>query len=147
EKDGTVTNSERRISRQRAVLPPPGDARPDWWLIAEVARRLGFGHAFTWRHPAEIFDEHARLSGAAAAAFGRHFDIAGLAGLSRQQYDALEPVQWPVPAGSRDGTARVVPSQRLIALHHRPPVERPMQPGELVLNTGRLRDQWHTMTR
>lgn len=147
EKDGTVTNSERRISRQRAVLPPPGDARPDWWLIAEVARRLGFGHAFAWRHPAEIFDEHARLSGAAAARFGRHFDIAGLAGLSRQQYDALEPVQWPVPAGSRNGTARVVPSQRLIALHHRPPVERPMQPGELVLNTGRLRDQWHTMTR
>ena len=62
EKDGTVTNSERRISRQRAFLPLPGEARPDWWIVAEVARRMGFGEAFDYGGPAEIFDEHARLS-------------------------------------------------------------------------------------
>ncbi|RVD36570.1 nitrate reductase, partial [Mesorhizobium sp. M8A.F.Ca.ET.023.02.2.1] len=63
EKDGTVTNSERRISRQRAFLPAPGEARPDWWIIAEVARRMGFDDAFAHETPAEIFAEHAALSG------------------------------------------------------------------------------------
>ena len=50
EKDGTVTNSERRISRQRPFLPLPGEARPDWWIIKEVARRMGFAHAFNSAH-------------------------------------------------------------------------------------------------
>ena len=62
EKDGTVTNSERRISRQRAFLPLPGEARPDWWIVSEVARRLGFGRAFDYRGPADVFREHAALS-------------------------------------------------------------------------------------
>ena len=48
EKDGTVTNSERRISRQRAFLPLPGEARPDWWIVTQVAQRLGFGDAFNY---------------------------------------------------------------------------------------------------
>ena len=61
EKDGTVTNSERRISRQRAFLPPPGEARADWWIVCEVARRMGF-EGFDFVGPHEIFDEHARLS-------------------------------------------------------------------------------------
>ena len=59
EKSGTVTNSERRISRQRAFLPPPGEARPDWWIVSEVARRLGFGAAFDFNSAADIFREHA----------------------------------------------------------------------------------------
>ncbi|TIW76195.1 MAG: hypothetical protein E5V51_29305, partial [Mesorhizobium sp.] len=63
EKDGTVTNSERCISRQRAFLPAPGEARPDWWIFAEVARRMGFDDAFAHETPAEIFAEHAALSG------------------------------------------------------------------------------------
>ena len=63
EKDGTVTNSERRISRQRAFRPPPGEARPDWWALSEVARRLGWGAAFSYTRPADIFREHAALSG------------------------------------------------------------------------------------
>ena len=63
EKDGTVTNSERRISRQRAFLPAPGEAKPDWWIICEVARRLGFAPAFDFESAHEIFAEHARLSG------------------------------------------------------------------------------------
>ncbi|MEN2979336.1 molybdopterin-dependent oxidoreductase [Tistrella bauzanensis] len=163
EKDGTVTNSERRISRQRAVLPAPGDALPDWRLIQAVARRLGFGHAFDWRHPSEIFDEHARLSAEAARHFGRRFDIGGLAGLGRQGYDALAPVQWPVPvsrngpqSGPRNGqlghagTARLTLSgdaARMVAVRHRRPDDQPDTDFPLVLNTGRLRDQWHTMTR
>ena len=59
EKDGTVTNSERRISRQRPFLPPPGEARPDWWIVSEVARRMGFAGASPIERPADIFREHA----------------------------------------------------------------------------------------
>src|SRR5712671_3880492 len=62
EKDGTVTNSERCISRQRAFLAPPGEARPDWWMITEVANRMGWEAAFPYRCPADIFREHAALS-------------------------------------------------------------------------------------
>src|SRR6185503_20037857 len=57
EKDGTVTNSERRISRQRRFLPLPGDARPDWWIVSQVARRMGFADAFAYESAADIFRE------------------------------------------------------------------------------------------
>ncbi|MDF6743879.1 molybdopterin-dependent oxidoreductase, partial [Escherichia coli] len=60
EKDGTVTNSERRISRQRAFLPAPGEARADWDVIADVARRMGYD-GFDFKSPGDVFDEHARL--------------------------------------------------------------------------------------
>jgi assimilatory nitrate reductase catalytic subunit len=60
EKDGTVTNSERRISRQRAFLPLPGESKPDWWIVAEVARRLGFGSAFAYRSAADVLREIVR---------------------------------------------------------------------------------------
>src|SRR5262249_51537485 len=63
EKDGTVTNSERRISRQRAFLPPAGEAKPDWWIVCEVARRMGFGDAFDFESARDVFVEHAALSG------------------------------------------------------------------------------------
>src|SRR5262249_1362593 len=63
EKDGTVTNSERCISRQRAFRPAPGDARPDWWMLAQAAQRMGWQQAFAYRKPADIFREHAALSG------------------------------------------------------------------------------------
>src|SRR3546814_4295233 len=62
EKDGTVTNSERLISRQRAFLPLPGEARPDWWIVTKVARRMGWQDAFSYDRPADIYREHARLS-------------------------------------------------------------------------------------
>jgi assimilatory nitrate reductase catalytic subunit len=152
EKDGTVTNSERVISRQRAFLPAPGEAKADWWIIAQVAQRLGFGEAFAWDGPADIFREHAALS-ALAARRGRVFDIGGLAGLDDAGYAALPPTQWPVPAGAAGaaqggrlltqgaGDLRFVPTPwRLPA--HAPSAARP-----LTLLTGRLRDQWHTMTR
>ncbi|WP_254276155.1 nitrate reductase [Halomonas sp. 3H] len=155
EKDGTVTNSERRISRQRGLLPPPGEARPDWWMLVEVARRLGFGAAFLYSHPAEIFDEHARLSGFENDG-SRLFDISALAGLARADYDALAPIQWPVTAEAPQGTPRLFEDgrfatpdgrARLVPVRPRGPVQALSEARPLRLNTGRVRDQWHTMTR
>ena len=153
EKDGTVTNSERRISRQRPFRPAPGEARADWWQFAETARRMGFETAFDWADAAAVFREHAALSG--HANHGRRvFDIGALASLSAEAYDALQPVRWPLPAGSSseggrlfaqggfptpDGRARIVP----VVWSGRP--ERGAR--RFLLNTGRVRDQWHTMTR
>ncbi|MBZ9995629.1 nitrate reductase [Mesorhizobium sp. BH1-1-4] len=97
EKDGTVTNSERRISRQRAFLPTPGEARPDWWILAEVARRMGFGEAFAHATPAEIFAEHAALSGFENDG-ARDFDIGAYGAVDAVDYAALEPFQWPAPS-------------------------------------------------
>ncbi len=153
EKDGTVTNSERCISRQRALLPPPGEARADWWIITQVAHRLGFGSHFNYQCVADIFTEHAKLS-AFENNGSRDFDIGGLARLSPAQYDDLEPVCWPVSESvgqmrvlsqgvffTPSGKARMVPvtAQATSADH--------WHAGALLLNSGRLRDQWHTMTR
>ncbi|HXG29308.1 MAG TPA: molybdopterin-dependent oxidoreductase [Nevskiales bacterium] len=167
EKDGTVTNSERRISRQRAFLPPAGEAKPDWWIISQVAARMGWPAAFAYTAPHQIFDEHARLSGTGNDG-RRGFDISGLAGLTPAQYDALAPIQWPVLAspspstgegwggGETAGTARLFSDgrffhpdgrARFIAVDPRPPQHMPDEEYPLVLNTGRIRDQWHTMTR
>ena len=96
EKDGTVTNSERMISRQRAFLPAPGEARADWWALSEVAARLG--HPFGWTCPADVFREHATLSGFGNAG-ARLFDISALASLTSAQYNALSPTRWPCPQG------------------------------------------------
>ena len=153
EKSGTVTNSERRVSRQRAFLPPPGGTRADWWALAAVARRLGFS-GFEYASEADVFDEYARLSALAGAA-GRDFDIGGLAGLDRAGYDALEPVQWPVPAAGT-GTARLFGDgrfytpggrARMLACASRLPGATPDADYPLILNTGRVRDHWHTLTR
>src|SRR4051794_21797951 len=94
EKSGTVTNSERRISRQRAFLPPPGEAKPDWWIVGEVAKRLGFGAAFDFSSVADVFREHAALSGFENTG-GRDFDIGALKSVSDEAFDELSPVQWP----------------------------------------------------
>lgn len=155
EKDGTVTNSERRISRQRAFLPPPGKARADWWIISQVAARMGFASAFDYRRPVEIFREHARLSSLENGG-DRAFDIGALADINGNAYDALQPVQWPVSTQAGQGTARLyadgrfyTPSgrARLIAVDPRYPHNAPDDAYPLALNTGRIRDQWHTMTR
>jgi assimilatory nitrate reductase catalytic subunit len=155
EKDGTVTNSERRISRQRAFLPLPGEAKPDWWIISRVAQRLGHERAFAFDSAHEIFCEHAALS-AAANDSARAFDIGGLATLTRTEYDALAPIQWPVPCKDHAGTPRLLADgrfyhadrkARFVATPPRPPVNALTEEFPLVLNTGRVRDQWHTMTR
>ena len=94
EKSGTVTNSERRISRQRAFLDSPGEAKPDWWIMSEVAKRLGFGAAFDFNSAADVFREHAALS-AFENDGSRDFDIGALKSLSDDAFDAMAPVQWP----------------------------------------------------
>ncbi|HVI50494.1 MAG TPA: molybdopterin-dependent oxidoreductase [Candidatus Sulfotelmatobacter sp.] len=151
EKDGTVTNSERRISRQPAVLPPPGQAKADWWIVSEVARRMGFADAFAYQGPKDIFREHCALS-AFENDGRRDFDLSGLIDAD---YDRLQPVQWPVAEDGR-GTARMFGDgrffhddgkARFVAVTARPPRSAVSDDWPLALNTGRTRDQWHTMTR
>ncbi len=153
EKDGTVTNSDRTISRQRSAIPAPGLARHDWAIFADVGRRMGWKDAFDYLSPAEVFREHAALSGVAGQ-FGRDFDISGLTDIPDAEYDALEPTRWPITAtrsGGRffgdgrfftaDGRARIVP------VHQKAPAAKRSAKYPYRLNTGRTRDQWHTMTR
>src|SRR4029077_13401729 len=154
EKSGTVTNSERRISRQRSFLPAPGEARPDWWMLSEVARRLGFGAAFDYKSAADIFREHAALSTFENNG-NRDFDIGALTSLSDDALDTMEAVQWAWREGtepqarfftngnfySNDRKARFV-APEIPALRSETSAGRPLR-----LNTGRIRDQWHTMTR
>jgi assimilatory nitrate reductase catalytic subunit len=148
EKDGTVTNSERVISRQRAFLPPPGEARPDWWAVAQVAARMGFGDAFGWAGPADIFREHAALSGMENIG-QRVFDISALATLSDAAYGAMTPTRWPCPADDEARERLFVGGigARMVPTPHREPMQSTSTEFPLVLNTGRIRDQWHTMTR
>jgi len=152
EKDGTVTSSERRISRQRALFPPPGEARPDWRIVADVARAMGHGEAFGWRSPAQVFREWARLT--AYENEDRTLDLGPLAGVTPEAYDALELVQWPVTAAG--GTARLFTDglfqtpdgrARMHAVAAAGPAEAVDPAFPLALNTGRVRDHWHTLTR
>jgi assimilatory nitrate reductase catalytic subunit len=154
EKEGTVTNSERRISRQRAFLPLPGETKPDWWIVCEVAKRMGFDKGFNFQSAHEIFLEHAALS--ASQNHGeRVFNLYGLKDLTAQEYDQLQPVQWPVLEKSR-GIERVYAAgqfsfgdkkARFIATKPMFPKHATNEEHPLVLNTGRIRDHWHTMTR
>src|SRR6476619_3455605 len=159
EKDGTVTNSERRISRQRAFLPPPGEAKPDWWIVTQVARRMGFAPAFPYRSAADIFREHAALSSFENGG-RRAFDLGGLADIGDDAFAALDPVQWPLPAGeawhARQPDRRFFAeggfyTQDRKARFIAPDPPAPSAPAgkgfPIRLNTGRVRDQWHTMTR
>ena len=143
EKNGTVTNSERVISRQRPFFPAPGEACADWWAIAQVARRMGHAPAFAWTGPAEIFREHAALSGFENDG-ARVFDISALA---KADYDKLRPTRWPCPA-TGPAPARLMPTGgRLVPTPIRAPAQQASPEFPLLLNTGRIRDQWHTMTR
>jgi assimilatory nitrate reductase catalytic subunit len=154
EKEGTATNSERRISRVRASVAAPGEARHDWEIAADFARRLGArlsnpraAALFPYPGAEAIFDEH-RLTTA-----GRDLDITGLS------YSILEqqgPQQWPYPRGAGGGKARLytdgvfhTPSgrARFVATGYVAPAEQPDTEYPLRLTTGRLRDQWHSMTR
>lgn len=158
EKAGTVTNSERRISRVRAAVEPPGDARPDWWIANEIARRLEARLAgpqahdctsklFGFASPKDVFDEHRTLT------IGRDLDIEGLS------YDRLEtdgPQQWPFPADAASGAARrytdgVFATEDGRARFHTTAYQGVAEPADarypFRLLTGRLRDQWHGMSR
>lgn len=153
ERDGTVTNSERCITRQQPFIAPPPLARQDWWMLCELGRRLGFESAFDFPNAAAIFREYAAMTGFENTG-NRALDISAYAALSNDEYDALAPSRWPQPAGrpavepfsdgrffTPNGRARMLP------IRAQGPASA-LNPGHpLRLNTGRLRDQWHGMTR
>ena len=154
EKSGTVTNSERRISRQRAFLEAAGESKPDWWILSQIAKRLGFAAAFAYQSAADVFREHAALSGFENDGM-RSFDIGGLAQIPDGAFDELAPVTWPLRANGEtkarlfaqggfhtdDRKARFI-APDIPQLKTQTSASRPLR-----LNTGRVRDQWHTMTR
>lgn len=166
EKTGTMTNSERRVSLVEKVVEPPGEARPDWEIFAGVARRMGFGEHFGWRDSSGVYDEYKELTR------GTFVDVTGLS----HERLRHRPVQWPVPEAlehterpfggivrmwdRRDtehpGTPRLYVDgrfnttdrrARFAATPHEGLHEPPGDEYPLVLSTGRIKNQWHTMTR
>jgi assimilatory nitrate reductase catalytic subunit len=152
EKSGTVTNSERRISRVRAAIDPPGDAQPDWRLACAVAARLADRIApakralFDYADESQVFAEHARMTA------GRDLDYSAL------DYHVLEqdgPQQWPYRTDARpsvrlygDGIFPTASGRaRFIDVGYVPVAEQVSAQYPLRLTTGRLRDHWHTMAR
>ena len=144
EKDGTVTNGERMISRQRPFLPLPGEARPDWWIVSEVARRMGWRDAFSYDRPAQIWREHAGLSTYENEG-ERLFALPGHTGAGNLAYDRMEPFNWSDRPFANGRFPTSSGKARLVAVEQSPIVAKKEWP--LNLNTGRYRDQWHTMTR
>lgn len=157
EKSGTVTNSERRISRQRRVMASPGMAKPDWWIISQVGQKMGFEKAFNYLHEGEIFREYAQLSACGNANGERDFSLIGLTQLDDKGYSQLTPQQWPVT-----GLQKEIVNQRLfsdhqfftedrkakfVAVSYFAPKSSTSEHYPLLLNSGRTRDHWHTMSR
>ena len=156
EKSGTVTNSERRISRVNAAISPPGEARHDWKIATQFAKKLAPKLAliasksvpdFPYTMPEQIWNEHRETTR------GRDLDITGL---SYDILQALGPQQWPYPVGANAGKARLYENHRFatssgrahfVNTQYRPTVEKTNPRYPFALNTGRLRDQWHGMSR
>jgi assimilatory nitrate reductase catalytic subunit len=141
EKDGSVTNSERYISRQRSFVEAAGEAKADWHILCDVAKHMGF-HGFDFASPSEIFAEHAALTGVSNNG-SRTLDLTSIAS---QNYETFTPQQWgglrPFADGqfeTEDRKARFIPTGRQ--------KNEQAVTNNLTLNTGRIRDQWHTMTR
>ncbi|WP_339723264.1 nitrate reductase [uncultured Paraglaciecola sp.] len=155
EKDGTVTNSERRISRQRGLLAATGEARHDWKIICDLAKAMGFTSGFNFNSPSEIFAEYAGLT-----QFDNHgnrdLDLSALSELTETQYNRLKPVQWPVNKSAPYGTKRLFTDGKFytqngkaqfVVTEFKAPQQLTSKAFPFVLNSGRVRDQWHTMTR
>jgi assimilatory nitrate reductase catalytic subunit len=147
EKDGTMTNSERRIARVRAALPPPGEARADWQVVVDFARRMGGAALFPYERAEDIFNEHRETTR------GRDLDIAGL---SYAVLEARGPQQWPFPEGAAHGKKRLYEDgvfprlsgrARFVVAPYVPVAESADARYPMRLTTGRLRDQWHAMSR
>jgi assimilatory nitrate reductase catalytic subunit len=155
ERDGTVTNSERRISRQRQFLPIPGEAKADWKIISEVANYMGFKEGFNYNISLDVFKEHAALSGYKNNG-SRDFDISCYENISENEFWSITPVQWPITKDNPEGTVRLFSDGKFFTSSHKAqfiPVSKHTPANSctaqfpLVLNSGRVRDQWHTMTR
>jgi assimilatory nitrate reductase catalytic subunit len=154
EKEGTVTNSERRISRVRAAVPAPGQARADWAIAADLGRRLAVAlgrpqdaRLLSYPTPESVWNEHRESTR------GRDLDITGL---SYAHLETAGPAQWPLPEGASNGTARLYANgqfptadsrARFAAVAWQPVAEERVSQFPFSLTTGRLRDQWHGMTR
>ncbi|MBE9157629.1 nitrate reductase [Nodosilinea sp. LEGE 06152] len=153
EKTGTMTNSERVVTLCPAFRPPPGEARPDWEIFAEVGRRLGFADEFAFANSAEVYREFAAITR------GQPCDITGL---SHDRLAAHGPIQWPCPDRETPETAATRYDKRLYSkgifatpdrrarfapLHSNGLAEPPDDQYPFVLTTGRLYGHWHTQTR
>ena len=136
EKDGTFSNTERRVSRVRQAIPPVGQAKPDWQIICEIAGRLGY--PMKYAGPEEIFEEIRRLT-------------PSYAGISYQRLEA-GGLQWPCPNAEHPGTVYLHKDRfsrglgMFFAIEHRDPAEMPDAEYPLYLTTGRLLYQYHSGT-
>ena len=146
EREGTVTNSERRISYTGKIAEAPGESKPDWRIVADLAMKMGYEKDFSFANSEQIFEEYKRTTR------GTDMDISGVS------YERLkkEPVQWPCPAEDAPPVPRLYADgkfptpegkARFLAHAYQTPHELPDQDFPMVLTTGRVRDQWHTMTR
>jgi len=140
EKNGTVTNSERRISRQRNFISPHGDARADWKIIADVAIAMGFD-GFNYSDSSEIFGEHVALT----QVENNGTRLLDLENWSGADYNNLAPVQWGGAQPFADGKFQTSDGRAHFVATKFTPANFPQT--QFTLNTGRIRDQWHTMTR
>jgi len=137
EKDGTFTNTERRVQRVRKAIEPIGNAKPDWWIICQIGQRMG-SNGFDFTNPSQIMDEIARLT----PSYG---------GIS---YHRLEKggIQWPCPTKEHPGTPILHTETftrgkgQFIPLEYKPSVELPDEDYPLVLTTGRSLFHFHTGT-
>ncbi len=145
ERDCTMTNSERMVTRNAKLAEPPGLAKPDWWIFAEIAKQMGY-HGFEYNNIEEIWDEYRLLTA------GRPCDQMGMTNERLKQ----ESLQWPCPTEDHPGTPRrytdyTFPTRdgkaNFIACRHGQPAEQASQGFPYILTTGRLYSQWHTMTR
>nr|WKN38377.1 molybdopterin-dependent oxidoreductase [Tunicatimonas sp. TK19036] len=146
EKEGTMTNSERRITHLSKAVDAPGEALPDADILCRFARKMGYT-GFDYPDVASIYAEHCALTQ------GTNIDISGL---SYETLKARKTVQWPVPHADHPGTARLftdhqfhTPNGRAQILPSGPstPADPTTPDHPLILTTGRIRDQWHTMTK
>jgi formate dehydrogenase alpha subunit len=147
EKEGVMTNSERRITYMPKLTEAPGEALPDWKIISLFAEALGFGNAFAYESSEEIFAEFTALT------TGMLCDYSGL---SYGRLKSDRPIQWPCPKYTHPGTERLYNDAQfptadgranLLPVEHREPVEVPDRDYPLLLTTGRVKFHWHTMTR
>lgn len=149
EKQGMVTNSERRMSRQRQFQIPPGEVKPDWWAISQVGQALCTlektqnGFAFTSERA--VFREYAAMTGMNADS-PLKLDLSQHANLTEQEYEEWVPTQWGGGRPFADGIYSHPDGKARFVLTSESPTRLERTKGWW-LNTGRQRDQWHTMTR
>jgi len=145
ERSGTMTNSERRVTRSVKLAEPPGDAKPDWWIFSRVAQAMGYA-GFDFETSEAIWDEYRQITkGTLCDQFG----------ITNRRLETKQ-IQWPCPSEDHPGTPRryldkrfATPDgrARFVACTYQPPKEVPTPAFPLTLTTGRLAAQWHTMTR